>query len=243
LQQTAHRRGIGYWRVLLPRAARQPAAAVSADAERPAAHGPGVVSSSPHDRVSGGRHHTLSMHPADSGPDPERTYSSLGTPRSDRARLCDRQKGFPMTAIGTAARLIAATAVAAAAPLVVTTTAEASTPESVCGSGFYEVDHHTLPNGTIYLLYNGTENCAVTWKTNKVGTATGTAVRLQVQGESTIHQDTDNYKYYAGPVKASAKGKCVQWGGVAFDYAIPGLTAFGIGAPDGWISPYNHCLS
>jgi hypothetical protein len=101
------------------------------------------------------------------------------------------------------------------------------TPTGVCGSGYVVRDSHPMTASTIYLLYNGASNCVVTIKTSSIGTATRTGAYLQVSGATPI-DDTDSYSYYAGPVKASAAGKCVIWGG--------GTSAGGF-----WYSNWSHC--
>lgn len=124
---------------------------------------------------------------------------------------------------------VAATAVACG--VAVASPASAATnpysPTGVCGSGYTVVDSHPMAASTIYLLYNGSSNCVVTIKTSSIGTATRTGAYLQVSGKTPI-EDTDSYAYYAGPVKASAAGKCVVWGG--------GTSAGGF-----WYSKMSHC--
>ena len=68
---------------------------------------------------------------------------------------------------------LAITAVTLAAAAVTTGTAQAaSSPIAACGGGSYhQIDSHKLGNvATIHLLYNGSTNCVVTWRTNP-GTA------------------------------------------------------------------------
>ncbi|MEU7898720.1 hypothetical protein AB0B45_38420 [Nonomuraea sp. NPDC049152] len=97
------------------------------------------------------------------------------------------------------------------------------TPEGVCGSGFGRVTDGTRAvvddNGTVfghvYLLYNARtgENCTVTIKSKYVGEPTWTGVNLIRQGLDKP-QDAGYYKYYAGPVKAYGKGRCVAFQGL-----------------------------
>ncbi|MET8988641.1 hypothetical protein ACFYUK_43255 [Nonomuraea wenchangensis] len=92
--------------------------------------------------------------------------------------------------------------------------AAASTPIGACGGGSYHViDSHAFGSSAVtYLLYNGSTNCVVTWKTGAAGNTTYVrAVIWPYGGEGKV--DADNYRYYAGPVKVSAAGKCVKWGG------------------------------
>ncbi|MEV4569236.1 hypothetical protein AB0K12_36165 [Nonomuraea sp. NPDC049419] len=75
-------------------------------------------------------------------------------------------------------------------------------------------------------------NCVVTWKAGKYqGRLSTTGASIQKQGGGRI-DDTDFYKIYAGPVKVSAKGTCVSWGGVASN---------GAGAGDSWQSGWTRC--
>jgi murein DD-endopeptidase MepM/ murein hydrolase activator NlpD len=103
------------------------------------------------------------------------------------------------------------------------------TPEEVCGSGFKVIDTAALGTaGTAYLLYNtGTgANCVATIKKTSLGTATAASAFLEVQGKARV-TDSGNFTYYAGPVRASASGKCVKWGGKA------GTATY--------TSPFEHC--
>jgi peptidase M23-like protein len=102
------------------------------------------------------------------------------------------------------------------------------TPQEVCGGGFSVIDQASLTGGTVYLLYNSgnSNNCVVTLKSTNLGTASAVAASLQPQG-GTKATDSGSYTYYAGPVKKSAAGVCVQWGG-------------SVGA-SGYTSPYEHC--
>ncbi|MEW9553763.1 hypothetical protein [Nonomuraea sp. NPDC050783] len=92
--------------------------------------------------------------------------------------------------------------------------AAASTPIEACGGGSYHViDSHAYGSSAVtYLLYNGSSNCVVTWKTGAAGNSTYVRAVLWVYGSPGQVND-GNFRYYAGPVKASAAGKCVKWGG------------------------------
>ncbi|GLW98453.1 M23 family metallopeptidase [Microtetraspora sp. NBRC 16547] len=103
------------------------------------------------------------------------------------------------------------------------------TPEQVCGSGYSVIDSAALGSaGTVYLLYNTSNgyNCVTTLKKTSLGTATATSAYLEVQGKSRI-TDSGNFGYYAGPVRASAAGTCVKWGGSA--------------GGNSYNSPFEHC--
>ena len=103
------------------------------------------------------------------------------------------------------------------------------TAQSVCGSGYKVIDSAALGSaGTAYLLFNsgnGT-NCVATIKKSSLGTATATSAYLEVQGK-TRATDSGNFTFFAGPVRATASGKCVKWGGKA------GSSTYN--------SPFEHC--
>ncbi|MEV5750161.1 hypothetical protein AB0L00_20260 [Actinoallomurus sp. NPDC052308] len=74
-----------------------------------------------------------------------------------------------------------AAAAALIGPAAVCAPADAgSTPEAICGSGYHEIDHHNLNNVvTFYLMYNGSTDCQVAWKTANVGTPTEVATIIE----------------------------------------------------------------
>ncbi|WP_326826842.1 spore-associated protein A [Streptosporangium sp. NBC_01756] len=125
------------------------------------------------------------------------------------------------------AALAVATVAALAGALATSSPAmAASSPISACGGGSYHViDQHDLGKATVYLLYNGTTNCVVTWKDSPNSTYVNAVMR--VEGSTTWGQDPGNFSTYAGPVKISAKGQCIQWGGI---YGSAYYT-----------SPFEHC--
>ncbi|MEV0149267.1 MULTISPECIES: M23 family metallopeptidase [unclassified Nonomuraea] len=103
------------------------------------------------------------------------------------------------------------------------------TPASVCGSAFKVIDQQALGTaGTVYLTYNSAngQNCVATLKKTSLGTKTATSAFLEVKGK-TRTTDSGSFTYYAGPVKATASGKCVRWGGKA------GTATY--------TSPFEHC--
>lgn len=105
------------------------------------------------------------------------------------------------------------------------------TAQSVCGSGYKVVDSAALGTaGTVYLLFNAANgnNCVATIKKSSLGKPTATSAYLEVQGKTRI-TDTGSFDYFAGPVRASAPGKCVKWGGKA--------------GSDAYNSPFEHCGS
>ncbi|WP_376787209.1 serine/threonine protein kinase [Micromonospora halotolerans] len=95
------------------------------------------------------------------------------------------------------------------------------TAAQACGSGYQVIDSATLTaggvrKGRVYLLYStaGGTNCVVTLKDTDVGQATTVTAYLEVQGKAR-QTESGAYRYYAGPVRASAAGACVKWGGSA----------------------------
>ncbi|MEU8425526.1 protein kinase [Micromonospora sp. NPDC048835] len=94
------------------------------------------------------------------------------------------------------------------------------TAAQACGSGYQVIDSATLTGGDgqrkgrVFLLYHaGTgTNCVVTLKDSAVGAKTAASAYLEVQGRARS-TDSGSFDYYAGPVKATAAGTCVKWGG------------------------------
>lgn len=94
------------------------------------------------------------------------------------------------------------------------------TAAQACGSGYQVIDSATLTGGDgqrkgrVFLLYhsgNGT-NCVVTLKDAAVGAKSAASAYLEVQGRARS-TDSGSFDYYAGPVRATAAGTCVKWGG------------------------------
>ncbi|WP_327589208.1 spore-associated protein A [Nonomuraea sp. NBC_00507] len=133
---------------------------------------------------------------------------------------------------------LAASVALAASVLLTASPANAATPQGVCGSGYSVVDSLPISTGklwaTVYLLYNSGNgyNCVVTMKKTDLSVATFTEARLQVSGSSTIHRNNGNFFEYAGPVRAYARGKCVQFGGTASDRGGQRFSS---------LSPWGHC--
>jgi hypothetical protein len=102
------------------------------------------------------------------------------------------------------------------------------TAEEVCGSGYSVIDSAALTGGRTYLLYNSGNgyNCVTTLKTTSVGTASPVSAFLEPEGSART-TDQGSFTYYAGPVKKSAPGKCVKWGG-------------SVGSST-YTSPFEHC--
>jgi hypothetical protein len=146
-------------------------------------------------------------------------FSQVAYERDDQVRM--PAKAILLTAAIGLSGVLAAPANAAAA----------SSPQSICGSGFGLVEDGSRPvktqggqrYGTVYLLYNrGTgENCVVTVKSRFTGTKTQMSARLTVMPKAIkdtkqdpiVRMDAGKFAQYAGPVKYWAKGACVKfWG-------------------------------
>ncbi|MEU4232589.1 hypothetical protein AB0F17_50545 [Nonomuraea sp. NPDC026600] len=147
-----------------------------------------------------------------------------------------------------AAVTLLATATATAGLAAPADAASGSTPEQVCGSGFNTVALGRMPvadqtntvRGHVYLLYSPYtgEHCVVTIKSDFVGTSSRVTATLLVQSVAFIAprkvEDLGNFKYYAGPVKVNAKGRCVSFKGTI---SLPGSA---VQASGGW-SGYGDC--
>ncbi|MEV1005639.1 hypothetical protein [Nonomuraea sp. NPDC050202] len=87
-------------------------------------------------------------------------------------------------------------------------------PAQVCGSGFYVQRSQAFNGGETFQLYNTAtkQNCVVTMKRVSVGKESPVSATLDVQNGGSL-TDSGNYKFYAGPVKLPAPGKCVKFSG------------------------------
>ncbi|GAA1674883.1 hypothetical protein GCM10009733_084910 [Nonomuraea maheshkhaliensis] len=91
------------------------------------------------------------------------------------------------------------------------------TATQVCGGGFVVQRSSSFSGGTTYQLWNNStsQNCVVTLKSGaNVGKETPVSATLEVQGGGS-KTDSGSFKWYAGPVKLSAAGKCVRYSGSA----------------------------
>jgi serine/threonine protein kinase len=97
----------------------------------------------------------------------------------------------------------------------------------ICGSGMRVVDSHALGRATVYLMYDDATgvNCVTTTVPSSTGPQHMSASLTRKGGSP--NQDSGSYSFYAGPVKASARGVCVTWGG-----------SYG---SDSWSSGWSHC--
>ncbi|WP_405644928.1 spore-associated protein A [Streptomyces sp. NBC_00019] len=109
---------------------------------------------------------------------------------------------------------------AAAGTIAATGTASAASYNGACGSGYGVIDTMDVGDGIAYLTYNSAsgKNCVVTL-TDTQGTPTILGANLRLHRTDNVWKDSEydngTYKYYAGPVYASAAGRCIDWGGHA----------------------------
>jgi len=105
-------------------------------------------------------------------------------------------------------------------------------PTKLCGSDFRTIDSAPLRTGAtllgrVYLQTDDTGTmCVVTLKTVELGEETPTSAYLEPEDGSRDIEDGD-YKSYAGPVRDSADGQCIRWGGSVDDASFD--------------SPLGHC--
>jgi hypothetical protein len=155
----------------------------------------------------------------------------------DGSNECERKRVEPVGKSRKALSLaITAAAVLTASVAMSGTAQAASSPIEACGGGSYhEIDSHRLGSvATIRLLYNGSSNCVVTWKTNP-GTRSRLLAAIAKQDSDGSFRDYKNndgsFTTYAGPVKVSAAGRCIDWGGGAH---VNGVWTV-------WMSGPSHC--
>ncbi|SBT48700.1 Serine/threonine protein kinase [Micromonospora narathiwatensis] len=170
-------------------------------------------------------------------PEPTSSAAAGRTSRSPSATPSRPTPGATTTSAGASAPP-PPTAGATGSPKPAGTTSAPEKPNpytaaQACGSGYQVIDSKALTaNGTrkgrVYLLYNSANgnNCVVTLKDTDVGRATSVSAYLEVQGKAR-QADSGSFSYYAGPVRASAAGVCVKWGGST------GGASYG--------SPFEHC--
>jgi hypothetical protein len=109
---------------------------------------------------------------------------------------------------------------ATAGTIAATGTASAASYTGACGSGYSVIDSMDVGDGTAYLTYSSSsgKNCVVT-VSDTPGTPMILGANLRLHRTDNVWKDSEHddgtYKYYAGPVYASAAGKCIDWGGHA----------------------------
>ncbi|GGX58621.1 spore-associated protein A [Streptomyces minutiscleroticus] len=116
-----------------------------------------------------------------------------------------------LTVAAVGAGVLATAPVASAAPAGAT-----AAYNGACGSGYSKVNSMPVGNvGTVYLTYNSSNgrNCVVTIR-NTSGSPTYMVSYLSNIETGDTSYDEGEYRSYAGPVYVSARGECVEWGGV-----------------------------
>ena len=113
------------------------------------------------------------------------------------------------TAVALATTAMVAGSIAVSAPAMA-----ASSPIAACnadGTSYHVIDSHDLGPAVIYLMYNGTKNCVVTWKDSPDGNWVD--AQVGIYGADGAAFDGGYYSTYAGPVRVTAPGKCIDWTG------------------------------
>ncbi|MEU4842417.1 spore-associated protein A [Nocardia testacea] len=119
--------------------------------------------------------------------------------------------------------------IAAGTMLAFPATASAATYGGQCGGGYNVIDSHNLKTGTVFLTYNGDQNCVVTVR-NQPGAKQIIGAWLILSGVRPIVGGIEQHEYttYAGPLYVHAKGHCIDWGGMLQD-------------GDNWTAKNVHC--
>ncbi|PWW66996.1 DNA-binding NarL/FixJ family response regulator [Actinokineospora spheciospongiae] len=91
-------------------------------------------------------------------------------------------------------------------------TASAASYNGACGGGYRVIDSFGVSGGTVFLTYNGSTNCVVTVR-NSSGAAVPMNAWIKKSSSSTWIEDPGSFTSYAGPVRVSAPGVCIDWGG------------------------------
>lgn len=129
---------------------------------------------------------------------------------------------------------LAASAIVAGSIAVAGPANAVATPAEACGSNYHEIDHHDIPGARIHLLYNGSVDCVVTTQ-NSPGTAVNMYAQIAKQNAdgnfTDYNTDEGKFAYYAGPVRVTAPGVCIDWGGM--------MTSGGVAYV--WFSGASHC--
>lgn len=152
--------------------------------------------------------------------------------------------------------LLLALVVAAALPSSASARTNPYTATGVCGPGYSVVDRHKLVDSNhgkllaeLVLTYNPAtgKNCLVNLKRYRVGLGRRYMDWMYVQLHtrplrvaSNSATDKGHFKYYAGPIYVSARGKCVMWGGGA-DLVFPANHSPRGTYHSSFLSRWSHC--
>ncbi|HSA52902.1 MAG TPA: spore-associated protein [Yinghuangia sp.] len=104
---------------------------------------------------------------------------------------------------------------AAAAAATPVSAAPNTTPQKVCGADYKTVNSAPVGSlGTVYLTYNAAngKNCVATIRNNP-GAAVEASSWVFIPDTEEYAEDNGDFTSYAGPVYATGKGHCVDWGG------------------------------
>lgn len=126
-----------------------------------------------------------------------------------------------------AAACAGAIGIVTATAALVPGTASAAAYGNQCGNGYNVIDSHPLRGGTVYLTYNGDQNCVVTIRDQQgAPIQMGAGVEL-ASNHHDFAQDLKPYTSFAGPAYVRARHQCIDWGGLIAD--------------DKWIQRNVHC--
>ncbi|MEU4314186.1 spore-associated protein A [Nocardia sp. NPDC024068] len=117
----------------------------------------------------------------------------------------------------TVAASVCAFGIAAAGAAFFPATASAASYGGQCGAGYDVINSHDVKGGTVFLTYNGEQNCVVTVR-NDPGARKQMGAGVQLSnGKKELNQQEGEFTEFAGPVYLPAKGKCINWGGYIED--------------------------
>ncbi|MFE0458537.1 spore-associated protein A [Kitasatospora sp. NPDC058965] len=117
-----------------------------------------------------------------------------------------------------AARAAVAALLAATAALGWPGAASAAGYNGACGAGYSVIDSKPLNAGTVFLTWNSStgQNCVVTIR-NTPGPAQLMSASIRLSGSGQWTNDVNYFTTYAGPVKVTAPGHCIDWQGAIED--------------------------
>lgn len=75
----------------------------------------------------------------------------------------------------------------------------------------------SVPNGTVYNYFDGTNNCSVFVKSSYVGTPTYIEFQIENSSGAFGKPDNNSFSWYAGPSSINGVGQCVR----EFVYVTP----------------------
>ncbi len=116
------------------------------------------------------------------------------------------------------ARAAVAALLAAGTALGLAGGAQAAGYNGACGAGYTVIDSKQLNAGTVYLTWNSAtgQNCVVTIR-NTPGPAELMSASIRLSGSSQWTNEVNYFTTYAGPVRVTAPGHCIDWQGAIED--------------------------